>query len=143
MYKFLKLKSISFVFCMISYQNLMLPQCMDNASKMIYIYIYIYNIYIYIYYIHTYTYKFVDQHLYTCTLCQWGFEYTFVSPAEREDPIHKRGGGCTGYDTKIYLMIRLLFWSSGECEITLHCHYSQVHSDLEWWYLLGSHLWVK
>ena len=24
------------------------------------------------------------------------------------------------------------FWRSGECWVLLHCHYFQVHSDLEW-----------
>ena len=42
-----------------------------------------------------------------------------------------------------YLMLRLQSWSSGKCGVPLHCHYSQVHSDLEWWYLLGSHLLIK
>ena len=27
-----------------------------------------------------------------------------------------------------YLMLRCQYWSSGECRVTLHCHYSQVHS---------------
>ena len=29
------------------------------------------------------------------------------------------------------------------CGESFHCHYSQVHYDLEWKYLLRSHLWVK
>ena len=33
--------------------------------------------------------------------------------------------------------------SSGESEVPFYCHYSQVHSNLEWQYLLGSRLWVK
>ena len=47
------------------------------------------------------------------------------------------------YDIKLHSMVRLLFLSSRECWVTLHCHYSQVHSDSEWLYMLGSHLWVK
>ena len=31
-----------------------------------------------------------------------------------------------------YLMVRLQSWSFGECAVPLQCHYSQVHSDLEW-----------
>ena len=27
--------------------------------------------------------------------------------------------------------------------LLLHCHYSQVHSYSEWYYLLGFHLWAK
>ena len=27
--------------------------------------------------------------------------------------------------------------------VLLHCYYSQVHSDPEWKYLLGSHIWIK
>ena len=40
-------------------------------------------------------------------------------------------------------VVRLLFWSSEECEVTLHCYYIQDDSDLERLYLLGSHLLVK
>ena len=29
-----------------------------------------------------------------------------------------------GYDTKLYLMVRLQFWRSGEYGVPLHCHYS-------------------
>ena len=40
--------------------------------------------------------------------------------------------GYLGYDTKLYLMVRLQFWRSGECIIPFHCHYCWVYSDLEW-----------
>ena len=33
--------------------------------------------------------------------------------------------------------------SAREYGVAFYCHYSQVHSDLEWLYLLGSYLWVK
>ena len=46
---------------------------------------------------------------------------------------------CAGYDTKVHLLVRLLFGSSGKCGLPLHCHYFQVHSDLVWWYLLRLH----
>ena len=39
---------------------------------------------------------------------------------------------CLGYDTKLYLMVRLQMWRSKECWVPLHCHYSQVHSESEW-----------
>ena len=48
-----------------------------------------------------------------------------------------------GYDTKLHLMMKLKFWRSRECGIPLHYNYSQNHTDLEWWYLLGFHLGVK
>ena len=50
---------------------------------------------------------------------------------------------CLRYDTKLHLMVRLLFWRSGEYGVTLHCHYTQVHPNLEWLYLFRSHLGVK
>ena len=49
----------------------------------------------------------------------------------------------------LHLMVRLLFWKSGECGVPCPCHYSQVHSD-KWWLLSGplrgsllypGHLW--
>ena len=30
-----------------------------------------------------------------------------------------------------------------KCGVPLHCHYSRVHSDPEWWYQLEFYLWVK
>ena len=50
---------------------------------------------------------------------------------------------CPRYGTKLYMVVKLYSWSSGECEVLFHCHYFKVHSDLVWKYLLGSHLWVK
>ena len=38
------------------------------------------------------------------------------------------------YDIKQHLMVRLQFWKSGEFAELIHSHYSQVHSDTEWWY---------
>ena len=37
--------------------------------------------------------------------------------------------GCHEYDIKLVQMVRLQLWSSGECGVLLHCHYSQIHSD--------------
>ena len=50
---------------------------------------------------------------------------------------------CPRYDTKLYLMVRIQFWNFEECGVTLHCHYSLVHSDPEWYYLLEFHLQIK
>ena len=36
--------------------------------------------------------------------------------------------------------MRFQFLSSAESRVPFHCHYSQVHSNLEWWYLLGFHV---
>ena len=44
--------------------------------------------------------------------------------------------GWYGYDTKLCLMMRILFWSSGKCGESLYCHYSQVHSDPQLLYYL-------
>ena len=46
---------------------------------------------------------------------------------------------CHGYDAKLHLIVGLQFWSFDDCEV-IHCHYSQVHSDPDWSYLLWSHL---
>ena len=40
---------------------------------------------------------------------------------------------CPGYDTKLHLMVRLQLWNFGKCGVPLHCHHSQVHSDLVWY----------
>ena len=47
------------------------------------------------------------------------------------------------YETKLQLVVRLPLWTSVEYGISVHCHYSQVYSDLEWLYRLGSHQWIK
>ena len=38
----------------------------------------------------------------------------------------------SGYDTKLHLIVRVLFGSFEECGVSLYCHYSQVYSDPEW-----------
>ena len=30
-----------------------------------------------------------------------------------------------------------------ECRLSLHCHYSMIHTNLQWLYLLGFNLWIK
>ena len=32
---------------------------------------------------------------------------------------------CLGYDAKLYLMVKLQFYSSWECEVPIHCYYSK------------------
>ena len=49
---------------------------------------------------------------------------------------------CPMSKTTLHLIPRLQVWISGECGVPLNRHYSQAHSDLEFEYLLGSHLWV-
>ena len=34
--------------------------------------------------------------------------------------------------SNLHLVLRLWFWSSGECGAALYCNYSQVHFDPEW-----------
>ncbi len=62
---------------------------------------------------------------------------TFIHQSQTETKtLIKR---CSGYGTKLQLMVRLQFWNSEECGVPLLCHYSQVHSDLKWFNLLKSH----
>ena len=58
--------------------------------------------------------------------CWWSLEYTSVSPAA------KRERSCV-----CHLTVKLQVWTSGKYEVRLHCHYSQVHPDSKWLYLLG------
>ena len=48
----------------------------------------------------------------------------------------------TGYNTKLPLIVRFLFWRSGAYGVFVHCHYSLVHSDSVVSYPLG-YLGVK
>ena len=41
----------------------------------------------------------------------------------------KKMGGCPGHDAKLYLMATFLFGKFRNCDVLLHCHYFQVHSD--------------
>ena len=36
---------------------------------------------------------------------------------------------CPDHDTKLHLIVKLQSWSSGECGVTLHWHYSQIQFD--------------
>ena len=50
--------------------------------------------------------------------------------------------GLGGYDIKV-LVVRHQFSRFDDCERLIRYSYSQVLSDLEFKYLLGSHQWVK
>ena len=39
---------------------------------------------------------------------------------------------CPEYNSKLHLMLRLQFYRSGESGVSSDCHYSMVHSDMEW-----------
>ena len=50
---------------------------------------------------------------------------------------------CPGYEIKKSdgeAPVILKLWGM---QVHLHCHYSQVHSDAEWYHLIGSYLSVK
>ena len=83
------------------------------------------------------------QYCFQKSICQQSLEYAECTPYRRVRllPPTPEKIGCSAYDTKLHLVMRLYFKRSRECGVPLHCHYSQVHSDPEWLYLLGSHLW--
>ena len=59
-----------------------------------------------------------------------GLEYAeSIKYKEIKPPSSKRG--FRGYDTKLYLMVRLQFLSSKECEEPLYVKHSKVHSEPE------------
>ena len=39
--------------------------------------------------------------------------------------------GCPGYDSKLYLVVMLQFWSSEKCGVPLRSYYSQLNFDRE------------
>ena len=50
-------------------------------------------------------------------------------------PSNNTQRGYPVYDTELRFVVKLLFWNSEGCGVLLHCHYSQVHPDLELSYL--------
>ena len=59
------------------------------------------------------------------------------SLAEKKLYPTKKRRQCLENDTLLLQVVRFQFWRSGECEVLLYCHYSQVHSvifDRKTWY---------
>ena len=56
----------------------------------------------------------------------WALKYVDCATAREVRSLPNQG---PGYDTKASDI-----W---ECEVPLHCHYFQLHSDSEWLYLFG------
>ena len=65
-------------------------------------------------------------------------EYAKCMSAERKDPLLTSVLDMT----RSNLMVRLQFWNLGEYGVHPQWHNFQVHSNLEWLYLIASHLWV-
>ena len=70
----------------------------------------------------------------TRTIFKWplaGLRIHSLYPLQTTSALLK---GFPGYDTKLHLMARLCSWRSRsmECEVPVHCYYSQVDSDAEW-----------
>ena len=101
--------------------------------------------------------------LWIASLCEWfkncmeeltvyEFEFEYKSQAvgwsreiHRLQPwkgVRSPHNKCPRYNTKLYLIVRLLSWIFGECEVHFHCCYSRIHSDLEWWFLFNDLLWT-
>ena len=57
---------------------------------------------------------------------------TPVKKTSANTSVGKISKGCSEYDTKLLLRVRLQFCREGMCGIHLYCHYSQVHSDRDW-----------
>ena len=49
----------------------------------------------------------------------------------------------TAYLQKSETTTSSLDTSFSKCGVDVHWHYSQAYSDPEWYYFLGSNLWVK
>ena len=67
-------------------------------------------------------------------------EYTTCSSAEAYNPLSTTTVLVMSLN---HLMVRFQSGSFAESGGTLHCHYFHVHSDLEGYYPLGSHLWIR
>ena len=57
----------------------------------------------------------------------WASASLFTYPNPFKLALLKKKYLCFGYDTKLHLMTKLQFWRSGECGISLHCHYSHLY----------------
>ena len=56
-------------------------------------------------------------------------EYSDYISCREENLPNDRG---PGYDTKTHLIERLQFCRYEECGVPLHCHFSEIPSDLKW-----------
>ena len=55
--------------------------------------------------------------------------------ATKSDPLQKKTS-CLVNNTKLNLVVRFQFQSSGECGVLFHCHCSHIHSDSEGYFLV-------
>ena len=58
-----------------------------------------------------------------------GIKISWFYPLQMDkNPLHQNKKECFRYSTERHL--RLHFWSSRECRVSLNCHYSHAHSTL-------------
>ena len=72
-------------------------------------------------------YKYPHTYIVISMTYQWGLGYLnsiyyrrYKTPTKRERP---------RYETKLHLMVIILFWQSEMYGVSLHCHNTQFHSD--------------
>ena len=66
-----------------------------------------------------------------------GLRICWLYPLQRhESPTSQKRGVWS-------MSLNCIWWWCSNSGALGSCHYSQFYSDLEWWYLLGSHLWVE
>ena len=73
------------------------------------------------------TWGLYDQDTHTALLMGLRIHWLYSLPRSYV-PLQKQGE-CPGYVTKLHQMVRLQFWSFGECGVHLHYYYSQVYYD--------------
>ena len=64
-----------------------------------------------------------------CTTLSSVFTIRHILNQGDKTPLTKKG--CPGYDTELYMLVRLQFWRFDISNVAVHCHYSQFHSDPE------------
>ena len=75
-------------------------------------------------YTHTHTHTHTD---FSPTILGKGLEFTACIICRGVRPHPQQKNGSLRYDTKLHFIMRLHFWRSGKCGVSLHCHYSQIH----------------
>ena len=73
------------------------------------------------------------------SFCRWCLTYVDCYPRKRIKTPHQKRD-VLSLNTKLNLMVRFQFCRSTEYEKSLHCHYSQNHSEPELQCLFGSML---